>query len=197
MRTAWKEMCSLSMGFAGQCGFDRFVSITNKYREAWEEDSRACRKGSRRRMSGAAKDGQKDGTPTKRRCSDASSGASARKRGPLRPDDLVAPMMMTHSMMGVGGGGAAVAGGGMRPPLSSPFFVPALHSHQGHLSVPPGMPGVADAHGHSSHQQQQAMALAMQQMLGGTRVFGVEGWGSRVWLRVSVLVTGSSSRRWH
>ena len=159
LRSAWKELCDISLAFAGQCTFERMVKIINKYRLGWEENSKACRKTSRRRTgSMPGKEGSGDKAPAKRRCTDTSS--AARKQAPACNALDSDPSMLSSAMMGMGGSGIV---GGMRNPL----FMSALNPLQGHFLGAAGMPAATDLQSQLSQQQSAAVAAAMQQVLAG------------------------------
>ena len=134
MRAGWKELCEFSVAFQGQCSFERLTAVVDKYRQGWEDNYRACRKGPRRRNA-ASSDSAKEGGGGKRRCTES------RKPAP----SVLNALEVDHATRAATG----VAGGGLGPAGMSPFFISGLMQGmpqmQGmpHAMLPsiPGMPG--------------------------------------------------------
>ncbi len=123
MRAGWKELCAFSVAFQGQCSFERMTAVVAKYRQGWEDNYRACRKGPRRRNAASfdsAKEGG-GGGGGKRRCTES------RKLAP----HAMSALDVDHA----GRAATSVAGCGLGPGGMTPYFISGL------------MPGMSQMHG--------------------------------------------------
>jgi len=171
LRMEWKALCDSSVAFSGQCSFDRLVKLISRYQQGWEENTKACRKASRRRAAAPGSEA-KDNVPAKRHCSDVGALSSkrrcyeaspcGRKQRSLNALDVEQHMHTDGMAPGMNG---EECGGAIRP-----LFIPTMMQGQIHTTM-----SAADNYSHNAHAQQHTstnvigvVTAAMQYMFPGT-----------------------------